>query len=104
MNDPAIVRSARRLRLLVAVGIVLIVAIYVLGRLVPALGPIRVEAHSESGGLKKGDRLIDVDGLKVGTGFFSSDRSGWAKAPAGTKVQLTKSDGVSVTLTLADYY
>jgi len=55
-------------------------------------------------GLKKGDRLVEIDGVRVGPDFFSSEKAAWMRAPAGTRVELTKSDGTSVTLTLADYY
>lgn len=50
MNNPAIARSARRLRLLVWVGIGLIVGIYLLGRVGPQFGPVRVETHADGAG------------------------------------------------------
>jgi hypothetical protein len=50
MDNSAIARSARRLRLAVVVAIGFIVAIYLMGRFGPQAGPIRVEAHSESSG------------------------------------------------------
>jgi len=59
MNDPAIARSARRLRLLVWSGIALIVAIYLLGRLGPQIGPLRVETHADVAGWE-GRALIDL--------------------------------------------
>ena len=59
MNNPAIASSARRLRLLVWAGIVLIGAIYLLGRLGPQLGPVRVETHAEVAGWE-GRALIDL--------------------------------------------
>lgn len=46
MIDAAIARSARRLRLLVFVGIAAIALLYVLGRFAPDLGPLRVEAQA----------------------------------------------------------
>lgn len=58
MNNPAIARSARRLRLLVRIGIALIVAIYLLGRFQPQLGPLKVEAHADVAGWE-GRALID---------------------------------------------
>lgn len=59
MNNPAIAQSARRLRLVVLAGIALIVAIYLLGRLGPELGPIRVESHTAATGWA-GRALIDL--------------------------------------------
>ena len=55
-------------------------------------------------GLKKGDRLVTIGDVRVGPGFFDGPQSNWSRGMAGTKVQLTKGDGVTVTLTLADYY
>ena len=59
MNNPAIARSARRLRLLVWAGIALIVAIYLLNRLGSPLGPVRVETHAGMAGWE-GRALIDL--------------------------------------------
>jgi len=59
MNNSAIAHSARRLRLLVWVGIALIVGIYLLGRLGPQLGPVRVETHGDVAG-GEGRALIDL--------------------------------------------
>lgn len=59
MDNPAIARSARRLRLVVLLGILLIVAIYLLGRFGPQFGPVRVEAHGDVGGWQ-GRALIDL--------------------------------------------
>ncbi|MCF2515770.1 aspartyl protease family protein [Sphingomonas sp. G124] len=54
--------------------------------------------------LKKGDRLVGVGGVRVGPGFFDGPQGNWSRSAPGTNVQLTKSDGVTVTLTLADYF
>ncbi|MCF2515769.1 DUF2975 domain-containing protein [Sphingomonas sp. G124] len=59
MNNFAIARSARRLRLAVTIAIGLIVAIYLLGRFGPELGPLRVEAHSAGPGWL-GRAIVDV--------------------------------------------
>ncbi len=59
---------------------------------------------AERAGLKKGDKLVAIDGEAVGPGFFSGRQSGWARSAAGTTVKLTKSDGATVPLTLADYF
>lgn len=59
---------------------------------------------AERAGLKKGDKLVAIGGEKVGPSFYSSKQSGWSREPAGTTVDVTKSDGQTVVLTLADYY
>ena len=59
MNNPAIARSARRLRLLVWVGIALIVAVYLLNRLGSPFGLVRVETHTAVLGWE-GQALIDL--------------------------------------------
>lgn len=59
MNNVAIARSARRLRLVVLAGIVLIIAVYLLGRFGPQVGPVRVEAHADVSGWE-GRALIDL--------------------------------------------
>ena len=47
MNIPSIARSARRLRIVVLAGIMLVLAVYLLGIFGPQLGPIRVQAHPD---------------------------------------------------------
>ena len=59
---------------------------------------------ADKAGLKKGDKLVAIDGEPVGPGFYASRRANWAKDPAGTEVAVAKSDGRSVKLILADYY
>jgi hypothetical protein len=59
MDNPAIARSARRLRLVVLLGIALIIAIYLLGRFGPQLGPVRVQTHTDVAGWE-GRALIDI--------------------------------------------
>ena len=59
MNNPAIARSAHRLRLLVWLGIALIAAIYLLNRLGSPIGPVRVETHAVMAGWE-GRALIDL--------------------------------------------
>lgn len=55
-------------------------------------------------GLKKGDRLVAIDGTGIGPDFFAGAKADWARAAPGTRVEVRKSDGVTLTLTLADYY
>ena len=59
---------------------------------------------ADRAGLKKGDRLVAVDGQKVGAGFYESAAGDWARRPAGTRVELTRADGQAVAVTLDDYY
>ena len=59
---------------------------------------------AERAGLKKGDKLVSIGGEKVGPGFYTSKEAGWTREPVGTQVPVTKSDGQTVILTLADYY
>lgn len=55
-------------------------------------------------GLKKGDRIVAVEGEPVGPSFYSSSKSSWARDAAGTEVALLMAGGQPVSLTLADYY
>ena len=59
---------------------------------------------ADKAGLRKGDKLVEVDGERVGPGFYASRVANWAKEPVGTKVAVTKADGQTVTVTLANYY
>ena len=59
---------------------------------------------AEKAGFKKGDKLTSIGGEQVGAGFYASKEANWSRLPAGTKVAVTKADGQTVTLTLADYY
>jgi hypothetical protein len=53
-------------------------------------------------GLKVGDKVVQIDGQKVGSDYFA--RPDWARGPAGKTITLTLADGSSVKVTLADYY
>ena len=59
---------------------------------------------ADKAGLKKGDKLISIDGEPVGPSFYASKRANWTKDAPGTKVAIAKADGQSVTLILADYF
>ena len=59
---------------------------------------------ADKAGLKKGDKLTAIGSERVGAGFYASKEANWSKEAPGTKVAVTKSDGQTVTLTLADYY
>ena len=68
MQNFAIARSARRLRLAVLVAIGLIVAIYLLARIGLELGPVRIESREVVDGWA-GRALVDVT-LKHGGRLF----------------------------------
>ena len=59
MKNPAIARSARRLRLLVWAGAGLIVAIWLLAKFGPQVGPVRVETHTAALGAA-GRAIVDL--------------------------------------------
>ena len=50
------------------------------------------------------DKLVAIDGDRVGPDFFNGTRSNWARLAPGTNVSVTKEDGATVMLTLADYF
>ena len=53
-------------------------------------------------GLKKGDEIVAVDGVKVTPDFYGA--RDWSRGSAGTPVVLQRADGTTVTVTLKDYY
>lgn len=55
-------------------------------------------------GLKKGDRLVSVDGQRVDKDYFRGPASGWNQRAAGETVRIELADGRTAVLTLADYY
>ena len=59
---------------------------------------------ADRAGLKKGDRLVAVSGIRVGPGFFNGPQASWMRGAPGTQVAVTKGDGAVVTVTLANYY
>ncbi len=59
---------------------------------------------ADRAGLKKGDKLVAVDGVRVGPGFFNGPQASWTRGAAGTEVAVTKDDGAIVKVTLANYY
>jgi predicted metalloprotease with PDZ domain len=59
---------------------------------------------ADRAGMKKGDKLVAVGGARVGPDFFNGPQASWARGAPGTEVALTKADGATVTVTLANYY
>jgi hypothetical protein len=59
---------------------------------------------ADRAGLKKGDKLVEVSGIRVGPNFFDGPQGSWTRGAPGTQVAVTKGDGAVVTLTLANYY
>ncbi len=59
---------------------------------------------ADRAGLKKGDKLTAINRTAVDPAFFNGALANWARGAAGTRTEVTKSDGTTVTLTLADYY
>lgn len=59
---------------------------------------------ADRAGLKKGDKLVAISGERVGPGFFAGPQASWFRGAPGTEVSLTKADGATVKVTLANYY
>jgi hypothetical protein len=59
---------------------------------------------ADRAGLKKGDKLVAVGGVRVGPDFFGGPQGNWSRGAPGTQVAVTKGDGAVVTVTLANYY
>ena len=53
-------------------------------------------------GLKNGDQIVAVDGIKVDEKFY--DRPDWTRLPAGQTIAVAKADGGTARVSLADYY
>ena len=60
------------------------------------------QGPAAAAGLKEGDEIVAVDGVKVTPDFYAAND--WARGAAGTPVVLQRADGSKVTVTLADYY
>lgn len=68
------------------------------------IAQVSPQGPAAAAGLKAGDRIVAINDHAVGAGFFDGPQGSWARGAAGTQVTLTKSDGATVNITLADYY
>ncbi|MCL6699257.1 aspartyl protease family protein [Sphingomonas sp. NSE70-1] len=59
---------------------------------------------ADRAGFKKGDKLVAIGGERVGPAFFAGPQASWFRGAPGTEVALTKADGATVKVTLANYY
>lgn len=60
------------------------------------------DGPAAAAGLKAGDQIVAVDGVKVDAKYY--DRPDWTRGPAGRTVTISRADGAAVRVTLADYY
>ena len=101
MKNPAIARSARRLRLLVWAGAGLIVAIWLLAKFGPQVGPVRVETHTAALGAA-GRAIVDLTLLlfvvalaRLAQSGEMRNRADWQHQPGGD-LALPKADIVTL--------
>lgn len=62
------------------------------------------EGPAAAAGLRAGDELLAINGVKVGPEFYRSAAAEWNRAPAGTAVVVTRADGSTVRFNLRDYF
>jgi hypothetical protein len=72
-------------------------------------GALKVAFASPQGpghaaGIRAGDRIVAIDGRPIDPATDAGAQAEWARAPAGTKVAMTLSDGRAVAFQLADFY
>ena len=60
------------------------------------------QGPSGGAGIKAGDEIVAVNGVRVGPGYYS--RPDWTRGPAGTQASVDLADGRNVSVTLRDYY
>ena len=60
------------------------------------------DGPAANSGLKAGDEIVAVDGRIVGADYYRQPE--WIYGQAGRRVVLTRADGSSVQVTLADYF
>jgi predicted aspartyl protease len=62
------------------------------------------QGPAAAAGLKKGDRIVAIDGKPVAEGFYRTPLGTWNRRAPGTPVELTLGDGRKARIVLADYY
>lgn len=62
------------------------------------------QGPAAAAGLKKGDRIVAIDGKAVGAGFYRTGLGTWNRRASGTPVELTLADGRKTRIVLADYF
>jgi hypothetical protein len=60
------------------------------------------QAPAARAGLKAGDELVSVDGVRIGPDYYQRDD--WTRGPAGRTVLLERADGSTLKVTLDDYF
>ena len=68
------------------------------------IAQVSPQGPAAAAGLKVGDRIVAINDHPVGAGFFDGPQGNWSRGATGTQVALTKSDGATVKVTLADYF
>lgn len=62
------------------------------------------DSPADRAGLKTGDSIIAIDARPVTPTYFQAGDHRWTRGAPGTRVTLTRRDGSTATLTLADYF
>lgn len=62
------------------------------------------QGPAAAAGLRKGDRIVAIDGQPVGAGFYRTALGTWNRRAPGTPVELTLADGRRTRIVLADYF
>lgn len=65
---------------------------------------VATNSPAEAAGWKVGERIVTVNGRRIGPDWPGSKGSAWARGRPGTKISLTLADGAQRALVLADYY